>query len=249
MKFEWFENNDTKPVDVPAKSSRLNQFQLINYTWRTDNSLSISGTKLVASYSIRKNKSHSVVVVICYIYFRKALVCALWTQSHWHTSSYSCLTWIMFSSSFAYTIQSELSKVNVQVIFYSSRSSLFKSEMLQGGLSIGHSCKMCSAVWAEPHSHLLNVARPIFTMFAWMRPTPARSRLSCIQPFLGYWYPAGCEVSSLLYSFRGDETGGKAMPSLSKCSTYGRSCRCNFERVGCMYSVWCNKWSTSLALV
>jgi len=134
---------------------------------------------------------------------------------------------------------------------YSSRSSQLISEMLHGVLSIGHSCNVCSAVWTEPHSHWLDAARPILTMFALKRPTPARSRFSCIHAFLGHWYLSGFGVSSSMYSFKGEGTCGKAIPSLSRCSTYGRSSRFDFKRigVGCIYSVRCNKWSTSLALV
>jgi len=126
---------------------------------------------------------------------------------------------------------------------YCRRSSLLMSEMLHGGLITGHSCNICSAVWTEPHSHWLDVARPIFTMFALERPTPVRSRFSCTQAFLRYWYPSGFGVSSLMYSFRVEGTCGKAIPSFSRCSTHGRSSRLDFKRVGvgCIYNVWCNR--------
>ena len=64
-------------------------------------------------------------------------------------------------------------------------SSLLMLEMLHGGLSKGHSCNMRSAVWTEPHSHWLDAARHIFTMFSLKRPTPVRSGFGSTQAFLG----------------------------------------------------------------
>ena len=51
-------------------------------------------------------------------------------------------------------------------------------------------------------------------MFALMRSTPVLHRLSCIQAFVVYWYPSGFAVSSLMYSFWGEGTCGKAISSL-----------------------------------
>ena len=136
------------------------------------------------------------------------------TQQHQNNRSH-CL---FCSPSFVYTIQSDffhnaerLTSSRQKPMFrrYCSRSSLLMSEMVHRDLSIGHSCNMCSAVWTEPHSdsHWLDLARSIFAMFALKWPTPVRSRFSCTQAFLGYWYPSGFGVSSLMYSFRDEGLG------------------------------------------
>ena len=83
---------------------------------------------------------------------------------------------------------------------YSSRSSLLVSETLQGGFEI----RMCLAARMEPHSHSVNVIKPILTTFDLKRLPPVGSQFSCAMRFWGSDIPSGFEVSSLMHDFRGE---------------------------------------------
>ena len=75
-------------------------------------------------------------------------------------------------------------------------------------------------------------------------PTHVQSRFSVTNPsFSEVVIPAGFEVCSLVYGFRVEGSDGKAMPSLSRCSTYSRSHCLDFKHlgVGCMQGFSANK--------
>ncbi|XP_076822591.1 gamma-aminobutyric acid receptor subunit alpha-6-like [Clavelina lepadiformis] len=53
VEFFWYSENGAQPVDCPQSSSRLNQFELINYTWSSYVLHTVSG-----DYSVLETKFH-----------------------------------------------------------------------------------------------------------------------------------------------------------------------------------------------